>query len=217
MRKKRWQTGIYLLLYILLLTYIADFDIRKLLDMKSFLVLLTGAFLLTLPFYEKGMDKEEFLYIYGAKAIEAGLIQVFLLSFVRLSEKRDYERLLVDVALCFRPMLYAFCIRFILANKGNDLFLTDEKGYKGKEIQTAGQTEKSAMPSYEDCIAAGLTRREAEIALFICRKYSNKEIADALVISETTVKKHISNIFEKTEIKKREELMMYLKGNKAAR
>lgn len=217
MRKKRWQTGIYLLLYILLLTYIADFDIRKLLDMKSFLVLLTGAFLLTLPFYEKGMDKEEFLYIYGAKAIEAGLIQVFLLSFVRLSEKRDYERLLVDVALCFRPMLYAFCIRFILANKGNDLFLTDEKGYKGKEIQTAGQTEEGAMPSYEDCIAAGLTRREAEIALFICRKYSNKEIADALVISETTVKKHISNIFEKTEIKKREELMMYLKGNKAAR
>ncbi len=217
MRKKRWQTGIYLLLYILFLTYIADFDIRKLLDMKSFLVLLTGAFLLTLPFYEKGMDKEEFLYIYGAKAIEAGLIQVFLLSFVRLSEKRDYERLLVDVALCFRPMLYAFCIRFILANKGNDLFLTDEKGYKGKEIQTAGQTEEGAMLSYEDCIAAGLTRREAEIALFICRKYSNKEIADALVISETTVKKHISNIFEKTEIKKREELMMYLKGNKVAR
>lgn len=211
MRKRRWQTGIYLLLYIFLLAYIADFDVRRLLDVKSFLVLLAGAFLLTLPFYEKGMDKEEFLYIYGAKAVEAGVIQVFLLCFVRLSEKGDYERLLTDAALCCRPMLYAFCIRFILGNKGIDSYSPGGEAHKNKKIQTAGQTGENGMPSYEDCITAGLTRREAEIALFICRKYSNKEIADALVISETTVKKHISNIFEKTEIKKREELIDYLK------
>lgn len=69
--KKRWQTGIYLLVYILLLTYISDFNIIQLLDIKSFLILLTGTFLLTLPFYDKAMDKEELLCIYGTKSIEA--------------------------------------------------------------------------------------------------------------------------------------------------
>lgn len=46
------------------------------------------------------------------------------------------------------------------------------------------------MPTHEDCKAAGLTRRESEIALLVCQKYSNREIEDILFISETTVKKH---------------------------
>lgn len=112
--KKQWQTGVYLILYILILVFMADFNVMLLLDLKSFLILLAGAFLLTLPFYEKGMGKEDFLYIYGSKAIEAGLIQVFLLCFIRLAEDKGVEGLLKDVALCFRPMLYAFCIRLVL-------------------------------------------------------------------------------------------------------
>ena len=91
--KKRWQTSISLLVYILLLTYITDFDLKLLLDIRSFFVLLAGTFLLTLPFYHKDIEKEEYLHIYGAKAIEAGLIQVFLLSFVQLSENKSYEEL----------------------------------------------------------------------------------------------------------------------------
>lgn len=91
--KKQWQTGVYLILYILILVFMADFNVMLLLDLKSFLILSAGAFLLTLPFYEKGMGKEDFLYIYGSKAIEAGLIQVFLLCFIRLAgEKKRVEK-----------------------------------------------------------------------------------------------------------------------------
>ena len=39
-----------------------------------------------------------------------------------------------------------------------------------------------------------------------CRRCSNREIAEELVISEMTVKKYVSNIFEKTGIRRREEL-----------
>lgn len=204
--KKKWQTGIYLLIYILLLTYLTDFNIKLLLDIKSFLVLLTGTFLLTLPFYYKGIDKEELLYIYGTKAIEAGLIQVFLLCFVQLSENKSYEDLLADIVPCFRPMLYAFYIRLIFANE-------DMKESPPGEIESekkSASEQITTMPSYEDCKSMGLTRRESEIALLICQGFSNKEIAEALVISETTVKKHISNIFEKTGINRRDELMNYL-------
>ena len=80
--KKQWQTGVYLILYILILVFMADFNVMLLLDLKSFFILLAGTFLLALPFYEKGMGKDEFLYIYGSKAIEAGLIQVFIFSFL---------------------------------------------------------------------------------------------------------------------------------------
>lgn len=207
MRKRRWQTGVYLLLYIFVLAYMADFDVRRLVDIKSFLLLLTGAFLLTLPFCHKGIKKEEFMYIYGTKAIDAGLIQVFLLCFVRLSENRDYEKLLADAALCFRPMLYAFCMRLVLAGEDVKSSALNEKEEESKERQIK---IRDALPSYEDCMTAGLTRREAEVALFICQRYSNKEIADALIISETTVKKHVSNIFEKSGISRREELIDYL-------
>lgn len=204
--KKRWQTGIYLLVYILLLTYISDFNIIQLLDIKSFLILLTGTFLLTLPFYDKAMDKEELLCIYGTKSIEAGLIQVFLLCFVQLSESTGYDKLLADIVLCFRPILYAFCIRLILINddtKSLSLIETESE----KELT---KNQNIIMPSYEDCRSAKLTKRESEIALLICQGFSNREIADVLTISEKTVKKHVSNIFDKTNINKRDELIHYL-------
>ena len=49
-------------------------------------------------------------------------------------------------------------------------------------------------------------QEEAEIAILISKGLSNREIAEEFVISETTVKKHVSNIFEKTGIEKREQI-----------
>lgn len=200
--KDKWQTGIYLFFYILLLAFMADFNVMLLLDAKSFFLLLAGGLLLALPFYRKGMEKREFLYIFGSKIPSAGMIQVFLLCFVRLSEDTGYEGLLKDIALCFRPMLYAFCIRLVLGREDTPPCPSE----------AASDTMPSdTMPSHESCQRAGLTKREEEIALLICQGHSNREIAETLVISETTVKKHIANIFEKTEIKKREELKAKLK------
>jgi DNA-binding NarL/FixJ family response regulator len=51
-----------------------------------------------------------------------------------------------------------------------------------------------------------LTQREAEIVTAICQGNSNKEIAAKLSISEETVKRHLSNIFEKLGISSRLEL-----------
>ena len=47
---------------------------------------------------------------------------------------------------------------------------------------------------------------EAELALLIEQGKSNGEIAAELNISETTVKKHISNIFDKLEVCRREQI-----------
>jgi DNA-binding NarL/FixJ family response regulator len=45
-----------------------------------------------------------------------------------------------------------------------------------------------------------LTRREREVLELVARGLSNKEIADALVITANTVKRHLKAIFEKLEV-----------------
>ncbi|MDE7479015.1 MAG: helix-turn-helix transcriptional regulator [Lachnospiraceae bacterium] len=57
----------------------------------------------------------------------------------------------------------------------------------------------------------GLTKRETEITQLIIQGKSNAEIAGELFISETTVKKHVSNIFEKTGVGRREELIIRIR------
>jgi DNA-binding CsgD family transcriptional regulator len=60
----------------------------------------------------------------------------------------------------------------------------------------------------------GVTPREAEVLQLLAQRYSNREIADALVLSIRTVERHISNIYLKTGISSRREAANYLKrGN----
>jgi DNA-binding CsgD family transcriptional regulator len=53
-----------------------------------------------------------------------------------------------------------------------------------------------------------LTRREQQIADLICEGYSNPQIASFCDISEETVKRHLSNIFDKMGCFTRVELVL---------
>lgn len=50
----------------------------------------------------------------------------------------------------------------------------------------------------------GLTHREVQVLQLVQRKLSNKEISSALTVSESTVKFHLANIFEKLGVRTRE-------------
>lgn len=50
-----------------------------------------------------------------------------------------------------------------------------------------------------------LTYREQEVLALLVKRYSAKEIAQSLVISETTAKKHTANIYQKLGVNKRSE------------
>lgn len=54
--------------------------------------------------------------------------------------------------------------------------------------------------------ASHLTRRETEICLLVLNHYSNEQISETLCIAESTVKKHLSHIYEKTNTSGRKEL-----------
>jgi NarL family two-component system response regulator LiaR len=48
-----------------------------------------------------------------------------------------------------------------------------------------------------------LTERELDVLLCIARGFTNQEIADALFISDRTVRTHVSNIFSKLHLANR--------------
>ena len=54
-----------------------------------------------------------------------------------------------------------------------------------------------------------LTEREQQVLALVGKGHTNGEIADLLVISEKTVKNHISNIFSKLHIRDRTQAVLY--------
>lgn len=212
--KRKWQIFLSIVLYIIILAYALGFDIRKLVDIRLVLLVLLGTVLLALPFYEKELGWTEFTYIFGRKAVEAGIIQTFLLLFSCFQNIREYEALLSDIAMCFRPLLYGFILLLLLTERSRqtitEQLIVSEEEINEKAADLHEQKDKlvNTQKSFENY---KLTKREKEIVKLIQSGKSNSDIASELFISETTVKKHVSNIFEKTGVKKREELICWEK------
>jgi DNA-binding NarL/FixJ family response regulator len=59
-----------------------------------------------------------------------------------------------------------------------------------------------------------LSDREKQVVELICKGMKNKGIADALFITETTVRHHLTSVFNKLEISSRLELVIYAFKNK---
>lgn len=77
-----------------------------------------------------------------------------------------------------------------------------ETGYAAELLSRIGKISGMTQPSMQLLIEP-LTIREVEVLKFINAGCSNQEIAEKLVISIPTVKRHISNIYTKLEVKSR--------------
>ena len=65
----------------------------------------------------------------------------------------------------------------------------------------------AAPPPMED--DAGLTARELEILSLLARGFSNREMADQLVLSPRTIERHLENMYRKTGARNRAEATAY--------
>lgn len=68
---------------------------------------------------------------------------------------------------------------------------------------------KPAQTNPEDSKIAALTMREREVITLVGEGLKNKQIAERLFISETTVTHHLSSVFSKLEVSDRLELIIY--------
>jgi ATP/maltotriose-dependent transcriptional regulator MalT len=69
--------------------------------------------------------------------------------------------------------------------------------------RTGAHRTNLGVDSDENDLFEPLTRRETEVLSLLVQHRSNKEIAQALFISELTVKSHTGNIYEKLGVKGR--------------
>jgi len=58
-----------------------------------------------------------------------------------------------------------------------------------------------------------ITKREKEILIYLLQGYRNKDIGEELFLSEAGIKKHISNMYTKTNVKNRSELLKLITRN----
>lgn len=63
------------------------------------------------------------------------------------------------------------------------------------------------MPLVENSLINSLTPRENEIVKWVLKGLTNNEITTHLYISEITVKKHLSSIYEKLGVKGKAQLV----------
>lgn len=192
-----------LFIYIIALLGLFNFKFWILFNFKMILMVVFGTILLTLSNCKKGITLEELKTPSSWNATITAYLTTFILLFSRLSNNSG-NNLLYDVAMNCRPLLYGLVINILLKSdslKFNNPELPDGKVDLANKIETVNQKLK----------AIGLTYREVEIAISICNGLSNKEIADLLFISESTVKKHTSNFYKKLEVCNREQLKQFIK------
>jgi DNA-binding NarL/FixJ family response regulator len=82
-----------------------------------------------------------------------------------------------------------------------------------KTLLSRAQTAREHPGALKATDEADLTERELEVLRLIARGATNREIAEALVISEGTVKNHISNILGRLNLRDRTQAAIYARDH----
>lgn len=207
---KAVATTLVVILYFGLSTLLFEMDYRSVINGSQLAGVTFGVLLLTASQYRRGIGRPRLLLYAKQNALLAGAITAI---FAAMSSFKPQSLL---------PLLYG-CLWYAVLGiqaKGDD-------GAKGTE-EAKGNEEASVenLPvtldalqylnlspevAYPILTAKGFTPREIHVALKLLANVSNKEIGEALFISEATVKKHIQNMFRKCGAKDRQDfLQLYL-------
>lgn len=207
LKKYLWKSGI-ICGYLLLIAGFVGFRPEMLFNLKEILLVVIGCVVLTLPYGKEGKKRREILEIAGNNGLISSYLVTFVLILSRVNEMVPDETLLRAILLSCRPVLYGFFLLLLLKRPEEK-----EASHSGPEasIGKEGSEEKKDIELL--CQEAGLTARETQIVKLVILGLSNREIAESLYIAESTVKKHLSNVFEKLEVANREQLkQLFFKG-----
>lgn len=194
-----------IIIYLLLVLWLLDFNIRLLFDARGVLLVLSGTLLLSAGSYKRGLSFPELREHAMWNSMVAGFLTAFMMLFSTLYQNISYSELLPELALCMRPLFYALVIQVLCKP-----LLSEQKE---QDNRTAASPDYSALTLDEVKYLLReqeLTDRELEIALAIWKNLSVREIADELCISESTVKKHSTSLYRKLQVENREQLKQYL-------
>lgn len=81
-----------------------------------------------------------------------------------------------------------------------------EDGWLSREVAAALMKQRRGPSRKVDNSLQQLSRREMEVLQLIAKGFNNNQIGEELFIAESTVKKHVSNIYMKLELNTRAEV-----------
>lgn len=123
------------------------------------------------------------------------IVGLSLLPFITASFFVDYIRSITSQVIILAYSIVILVFLFISISRK----LSEEKEIVDKEEEKNG--------SAVDLSIYHITEREEEIIELICEGNTNKEIAQKLSLSVNTVSNHITNIFDKTGVRSRIDLL----------
>jgi len=112
-----------------------------------------------------------------------------------LTPQNNDLRLAVNLITAGITSVIGLIFGLLLQNDG----VEPQKEEPAKERIVTKEEYVAVMKKY------GLTKRELELGFLVLSGYTNQRIAQELFISETTVKKHMTHIYEKTNVQGRKE------------
>ncbi|MGO4495607.1 response regulator [Paenibacillus sp. 2RAB27] len=144
-----------------------------------------------------------------------------------LTATAELRRLMPDLAILILTMhdddeylfraIHVGASGYILKSAPHDELLTAIRSVAEGNAYLYPTATKRLMNEYIERLKQGenvdtfgsLSEREREVLALIAKGFSNKEIAEQLVISVKTVESHKSNVMEKLGLKTRPELVKY--------
>lgn len=152
----------------------------------------------------------------GVEAVREALVKKPELKIIALSMYGDEQY--------FNKMLDAGAQGFVLKSSGidkvieaikcvaaGDNFFSEELLANWERRLSGDYIKESTTHNESD---DELSAREMDILYYVCKGFSNQEIADQLFISKRTVDKHRANLLLKTGCKNTAALVMYVMQNK---
>ncbi len=131
-------------------------------------------------------------------------IVIIILSISGIIESiyyyKESSKTPVDSLIAFEYRLISFDVLRLLICTIGILYL-----YKSFEKLFHKRSIEDDLDTF--CIKYALTSRQKEIIQLIINGYSNKEIGEQLHITEGTVKTHVYNIFKKTDVSNRNQIL----------
>lgn len=81
-------------------------------------------------------------------------------------------------------------------------------------LQAGDDVNEKAREMWKESRSERLTSREMDVLACIAKGFSNQDIAEALFVSEKTVKNHLTNIFRKLNVNDRTQALIYVLKHK---
>lgn len=152
------------------------------------------------------------------KLVYLGIIMFVLSSYKFVNQillSRSYSKIgesVFFILITFFIILVMYLLKYIQKEKETTELIYEELKIAYDNLKNE-QGKIEINPEEKEKIIS-LTDREREICSLIAQGKNNKEISKELYLSEGTVKNHITNIFNKLELRDRTQLAVYSLKNK---